>query len=66
MAKSLSWVATVAYPGKEPLQVGNLITREFDPMRVRMEFNDWIRRFLPDGFELQGFRRGKLKFEAEA
>lgn len=65
MNKPLSWVATVAYPGLKPVEFGNLITRDFDPQYVRMEFNKFIRAHLPDGFELRGFRRGRFRFEAD-
>lgn len=65
MSKKLSWVGQVCYPGKEPFEIGNLITYDFDPVYVRAEMMKWILQMLPDEFELKGFRRGKLIFKED-
>ncbi len=64
MRKLLSWVARCGYPGCEEFEIGNLETYDFDPAEVRMQFLQFIKRCLPDGFELKGFRRGRLEFNS--
>jgi hypothetical protein len=64
--KRLSWVATIAYPGMQPIEFGTVETVGFDPAYVRQEFNTFIRQHLPDGFELRGFRRGRLIFQEDS